>query len=291
MRSRYMIEMIRNFLHLLDFTRDEIKLMQIIRIEPLEERADDIYPSSLVVTFETHRVAHSVIERFCSNRSKYAAYYWNVTNQRYQPSRNVKIFVYDEHEDRHTSVMNLAKMRRVDYYNSKKVQMDTMIQWESGDMALFRFKNNAWEKILLDSLDPKKINHSNESDLDWDRLPTHHKRMRIKFLMKNGKEVPAEALQNTKMGRDKANASKKRPYTSPRGNENKKDKIDDGNDSIMEVTNNQEEDGEPLLGAAGVSKPSTENATLSPLPVLRKTPPSKIPIPKSTEWTLSLIHI
>ena len=184
--------------------------MLIVKIEPLPERADDIYPASLVVTFETHRVAHTIIERFCSNRQKYAAYFFNETKQMWQPSRNVKIFVADEHFDRHKAVMNLAALRLVNDYDSRKIQMDTMIQWEGGDMALFRMRNGAWENISLDSLEKRKIIHSNESDLDWDRLPTHHKRMRIKYLLSLGKEIPVEALKNTKMGRDKSRESRKR---------------------------------------------------------------------------------
>ena len=137
MRPRYMIDMIKNFLHLLDFTNDEIKQMGIVRIEPLEERADDIYPASLVVTFETHRVAHTVIDRFCRNRQKYAGFYWDANKQQWMASRNVKIYVADEHIDRHKNVQWLANIRRIDYFDKRQVKMETMITWEQGDMALF----------------------------------------------------------------------------------------------------------------------------------------------------------
>ena len=52
--------------------------------------------------------------------------------------------------------------------------------------------------------------------------------------------------------------------------------------SIMEVTDNQEEDVEPVLGAAALV--SSNNSSLSPLPVLRKTPPSKIPTVPKPNW-------
>ena len=113
-RPNFIIDIVNNFLEVkMDYDPEEVRDLNIVKIEPLPDKSDVMFPSSLVITFLHTKDAEELIDKFYRNKRLYSR---SVQKKKkdseeleWVPTVNIKLSCPDEFQDRYTRFIDRAR--------------------------------------------------------------------------------------------------------------------------------------------------------------------------------------